>query len=129
MCQNKFLILLGQGEDMAGMTLINEGISMCALLQIIMEKQHRSWRMYKDSQHIQCYIHCQDCIKGLFCRLLKYSKMSLNSPYHLIIFNHRGEHNKRLHVVARIHEQLVFAIGLHIYWDKCHNLGESIVIP
>ena len=55
--------------------------------------------------------------------------MSLNSPYHLIIFNHRGEHNKRLHAHARIHEQLVFAIGLRIDWDKCHNLGESIVIP
>ena len=129
-CQNKFLILLGQNEDMAGMKLTNEGISLCALLQIIMAKQHRSWRMYKDSQQIiQCYIHCQDCIEGLFCWLLKYSKMSLNSPYHFIILNHRREHNKRLHAHAIIHEQLVFAIGLPIDWDKCHNLGESIVIP
>ena len=37
-CQNKFLILVGQNEDMAGMKLINEGISLCALLQIIMAK-------------------------------------------------------------------------------------------
>ena len=49
--------------------------------------------------------------------------MSLNNPYPQIIFNHRGEHNKRLHALARIHGQLVFAIGLQCDWGKC------IVIP
>ena len=121
--QNKYQILFGQDKDMAGMKLINEEVNMCALLVIIMEKQNHSWRMYMDVQDVKCYIHYQDGIVGLFFRLLKYSKMSLNSPYHQIIFNHRGEHNKRLHALARIPEQLVYAIGLHIDWGKC------IVIP
>ena len=128
--QNKFQIVFQiLSKDMAGMKLINEEVNMCALLLIIMEKQNCSWRMYMDGQDIKCYIHCQDCIVGLFCRLLKYSKMSLYSPYHQIIFNHRGEHNKRLHPLARIHEQLVFAIGLHIDWENYYTMGESIAIP
>ena len=121
--QNKCKILFGRDKDMAGMKLINEEVNMCALLVIIMEKQNRSMRKYMDVQDVKCYIHYQDCIVGLFFRLPKYSKMSLSSPYHHIIFNHRGEHNKRLHALSRIREQLVFAIGLHIDWGKC------IVIP
>ena len=123
------LTIPSSGKDMAGMKLINKEVNMCAILLIIMENHNRSWRMYMDGQDVNCYIHCQDCIVGLFCRLLKYSKISLDSPYHQIIFNHRGELNKRLHALARIHEQLVFAIGLHIDWGKCYTLGEPIVIP
>ena len=120
---NKYQILSGQDKDVAGMKLINQEVNMCALLVIIMEKQNRRCGMYMDIQDVKCYIHYQDCIIGLFFRLLKYSKMNLNSPYHQIIFNHRGEHKKRLHALARINEQLVFAIGLHSDW------GKSIVIP
>ena len=58
------------------------------------------------------------------CQVTKILKeMSLNSPYPQIIFNHRGKHNKRLHALARIHGQLVFAITLQCDWGKC------IVIP
>ena len=120
--QNKCQILFGQGKDMAGMKLINEEVNMCALLVIIMEKPNRSWRMYVDIHDVKCYIHYQDCIVGLFFRLVKYSKMSLNSPYHQIIFNH-----KRRHALARIHEQLVFAIGLHSDWGKCIIIPHIIV--
>ena len=125
--QNKCQILFGQDKDMAGMKLINEEVNMCALLVIIMEKQNRSWRIYMDVQDVKCYIHYQDCIVGLFFRLLKNSKMSLNSPYPQIIFNHRGEHNKRLHALARIHGQLVFAIGLQCDWGKCIGIAHIIV--
>ena len=72
--QNKCQILFGQDKDMAGMKLINEKVNMGALLVIIMDKQNRSWRIYMDVQDVKCYIHYQDCIVGLFVRLLKYSK-------------------------------------------------------
>ena len=115
-CQNKLQILPGQGEDLYIMQFINEGISMRALPLIILHNENCSWRMYMDSRAIKYYIHCLQCRLGHFCWSLKYSKMSLKSPYHQIIINQRGEYNKGLHALA---------IRLLIGWTKCHNVGET----
>ena len=79
-CQNKTQILLGLGEDLLGMQLINEGINMCALPALLKFEENRSWRMCIGNQEIKisrCLIHWL----GMFGSSSIYLKLNLKSPY------------------------------------------------
>ena len=120
-------MLPGQRENMFGMQLINEGISIRALRVLLLHEERRSWAICTGNQADKFIAKSMFPThwRGIVARSRSYFTLNLKSSYQWISSDEADKY--KTDIYARIYHFLDFSMESHNEWMNYHLMGHDMV--
>ena len=122
-------MLPGQRDNMFGMQLINEGISIRALRVLLLHEEWRSWGICTGQQAGKFIAKSMFPTHwlGIFARSRSYFTLNLKSSYQWISSEEVDEYKIDIHAIAMIYHFLDFSMESHNDWMNYHLIENHMV--
>ena len=122
-------MLPGQRENMFGMQLINERISIRALRVLLLHEERQSWAICTGNQADKFIAKSMFPThwRGIVARSRSYFTLNLKSSYQWISSEEADKYKADISAYARIYHFLDFSMESHNQWMNYHLMGNDMV--